>query len=286
MSRNFAFTYHIQDGDEEERILALNTKYLIFQYEEGKDSSGVHLQGFMIFEHQKKFTYIQERCHGIWVTSCRASAMKNITYCSKADTRIAGPFEHGDRPCQGYRNDLLVQCDQIKSGKDVNSIMRDDPRALRNEKYLLKYKQILTETKRNWNVPPNVHVRYGKLGLGKTRHIYEKYGPENIFSVPYKKGNTWWDGYCGQAAILFDDWPLVQDEGIYHEMLKWTDRYPCRVQVKCGMTDLGTSDIYITTNDPPITWFGGKGLAALARRLTTVTHVQKDKETLDTIIIP
>lgn len=273
-SRNFAFTYHLQDGGtEEENILSVQCDYLIYQYELGAEGR-VHIQGFMSFKNEVTFKKIHNVCPMIWVQKAKASAAKNIQYCSKSDTRIAGPYEWGDRPCQGYRSDLIVQCNMIKEGKAPLDVVADIPQACRNIKYLQTYAAAITN--RSPGFVPKVFIRYGPSGSGKTRWVFDTYGHAGVFKLAYNKGTAWWDGYSNQKCILLDDWPLIEDSNVYNWLLEWCDRYPTSVQFKGGVTRLGESDIVITSNDPPITWFGGRGLRALERRVTSIEHVAYD----------
>lgn len=275
-SRNFAFTYHAGNDyieECEERLLTLPCKYLIFQYELGKEGT-VHLQGFCTFENKMTFTGIQVYCPGIHIESAKASALKNIAYCSKLDTRVAGPYEHGERPCQGYRSDLAVMGDMIKGGMTVRQVVRDvGMNAARVKNHLMVYAQSLYP-ERDRSLTPEVHVLWGAYGAGKTRPIYEKYGDNNVFRPLWQKGTVWWDSYVGQQVVLFDDWPLEDaDDDVYKQMVQWTDRYPMNLNVKGGSTPMGNSIFYITANSEPRQWFHMKGPRALERRFTSVTNV-------------
>lgn len=273
--RNFSITYHYEQDkiyldEAEENLLAMPSKYLCYSYEEGKDGR-VHIQAVATFENKTSYDQIHQWCPGIWVAKCKASLATNINYCSKLDTHIAGPYEWGTRPCQGYRSDLVVQCEMIKNGSTPMQVVAEHPIASRNYKCLMIYQAAITN--RDRNIPPVVHIRYGATGTGKTKWCYDTWD-ESVFRVSYVKGGSWWDGYGNQKCILFDDWPLISDESIYFLLLMVTDRYNCMVPFKGGMTSLGTGAIVITTNDPPNTWFGGRGLQALERRITSVTRVE------------
>lgn len=273
-SRNFAFTYHYDEATGrtpeqcEENILTVPCKYLIFSYEKGKEDDRVHLQGFMSFENEVTFAAIHVYCPGIWVQKARASALKNIAYCSKLDTRVAGPYEHGERPCQGYRSDLQEMGTMISAGLRPEEVVKEvGMKAAVVFKHLQTYAACLVSRPPGWS-GPNVYVRWGAPGTGKTRWAYDNY--KTVHKIPYNSP-IWWDGYCNQDIVVFDDWDLVGDRNIYYNILNWTDRYPTKVPIKGGMINLGTCDILITSNFDPRTWFSGKGMQALERRVTNVT---------------
>jgi len=279
-SRNFTFTYHFNDDEkwsaeslplerEEDLLLMGPWSYLIYQIEMCPTTDRLHLQGFMTFENKVSFKQLHEWFPGMWVKKSKASALKNIQYCSKLDTRVDGPYEYGDRPCQGYRSDLAMQLEMIKNGVEPLDVVAEVPMASRNIKHMMVYSAALC--KRPADFVPDVFIRWGPSGTGKTRWAYDNY--RSVFSVPYKRDNIWWDGYANQACILIDDWPLETDEGLYNLLLAWTDRYNVWVPFKGGMTRLGVGAIVITSNTEPSQWWAGKGMRALERRVKSVENV-------------
>lgn len=278
---SFAFTYHYNEAENltlddcEQNLRRLPCSYIIFSYEMGKEDGRIHIQGFMSFATQTAFSGIHKHCPGIWIEKARASAAQNIAYVSKLDTHVAGPFEFGSRPCQGYRSDLVVMGDMIKEGKTPDDVvMQIGLSAARIYKHLQTYSSVLISRPRDFT--PKVFVRYGPSGIGKTKWVYDTY--KTVYALTYKKNSIWWDGYANQECILIDDWPLIADEDIYNNLLVWCDRYPAKVNFKGGMVNLGASDIVITSNDPPATWFGGRGLRALARRITDIKNMDDHLE--------
>jgi len=275
-SRNFAFTYHAGNDyieECEEKLLTLPCDYLIFQYEMGKQDDRVHIQGFCSFKNKIAFSTIHVYCPGIHVESAKATALKNIAYCTKLDTRVAGPYEHGERPCQGYRSDLVVMGEMVKNGIPVRKVIAEvGMGAARMSKHLMTYAQSLYP-ERDRNVQPKVYIRWGPANSGKTRPIWEKYGDDQVYQPVYQKGTVWWDNYVGQQCVLMDDWPWETNTDLYHDLLRWTDRYRQPLNVKGGSCVMGNSDFYLTSNVNPDLWFGGAGLRALARRITQIEEI-------------
>lgn len=272
-SRGFSFTYWLDTGYGEEELLGLDCAYMIYQYELAPTTDRVHIQGYMRYDDAVAYSYIHEQCPGIWIEKAKASEAKNVRYCSKLASRIAGPYEHGDRPKQGYRSDLSLQYEMVKSGKTPLDVVAEIPEAARHIKHLQTYSAAITN--RSKDFVPKVYIRWGPSGTGKTRWCYDTYGHDGVFKLAYNKTNAWWDGYANQKCILIDDWPL-QDKSqlhVYHWLLEWTDRYPTWIPFKGGMTRLGESDIVVTSNEHPLTWFGGEGLRALERRVTSVDQI-------------
>lgn len=272
-SRGFCFTYHFSSFNEqksaEDNLANLATEFQIYQYELCPTTGKVHIQGYLYYSDQVSFSTIHAMCPGIWITNAKGSPAQNIAYCSKESTRIAGPYERGNRPAQGSRSDLAEQLALVRGGMEPMDVIASIPMASKHIKHLMVYQTSLVNRPPNW--APNVFILWGDSGVGKTRYVYDNY--TSVYCVTYNKGGAWWDGYANQKAILFDDWPLIEDPNIYYWFLRWLDRYPCNIPFKGGMTRLGTSDIFITHNKDPCLWFHSEGLRALERRITRITNM-------------
>lgn len=111
----------------------------------------------------------------------------------------------------------------------------------------------------------------GPTGVGKTRSVREGCGYANCYSVSDYKHP--FDGYRGQAAILFDEFhnslPLVN-------MLQYLDGYPLELPCRYANKQACYTEVYLVSNLPlerqyralqdekPETW------AAFLRRINTV----------------
>lgn len=272
-SRGFCFTYFFSSLNEQEtaedNILSLDTEYLIYQYEMCPTTSKIHLQGYMYFTNPVTFTMLHNNCPNIWIQKAKGSPQQNIDYCSKSASRIDGPYEHGMRPRQGSRSDLASHLALIKDGVNPMDVVAANPMASRHIKHLMVYQASITT--RPSNFEPKVYIRWGPSGSGKTRWCYDTY--TSVYKLTYNKQQAWWDGYGNEKCILLDDWPMIEDENIYYWLLQWTDRYPCNIPFKGGMTRLGTGDIVLTHNEDPSLWFHNRGLRSLTRRITNIENI-------------
>lgn len=117
--------------------------------------------------------------------------------------------------------------------------------------------------------PPYVTVLHGPTGSGKTRRAFE-HDPE-LWSYP---GSGWFDGYYGQATVLFDDFSGSEFKITF--LLRLLDRYPMQVPVKGGFTWWAPEQIFITSNLSPDRWYPNahiEHVRALQRRFSEVTLV-------------
>lgn len=80
----------------------------------------------------------------------------------------------------------------------------------------------------DWERQRKFILLYGPGGIGKTRYAFDNY--PGLYEVPIQTNkDTWFDGYNGQEAVLFDDFagemPLTS-------LLKVADVYLRKVQIK------------------------------------------------------
>lgn len=264
---------------------SLSYDYLIYQYE--MSTSGTpHIQAYCFFSKRVAFSALKALLPSAHIESAKGSPQQNIHYCSKPvpscackhcrdplPIRLDGPYEYGARPVQGKRNDLVEATLMIDAGHSVLGIVKANRKMLRVKRYLDSYIRLCIPP-RDRNIPPNVYIRWGEPGVGKTRWCYDNYSTVYKCPAPSSSGTVWFDGYVGQSCILLDDWPLVDcKDDLYNFLLDLCDRYPTLKPVKGDFVSVGSSSIVLTSNADPDTWFGGKGLRALARRVTTVLHV-------------
>lgn len=106
---------------------------------------------------------------------------------------------------------------------------------------------------------------WGPTGTGKTHRAWAEAGDSCYIKT---SSNKWWDGYRGETNVIIDEFD--GQIGITH-LLRWLDKYPCRVEIKGGSLPLRASKFWITSNKPIELWYDEKGatieqIAALRRR--------------------
>jgi len=106
-------------------------------------------------------------------------------------------------------------------------------------------------------------VYWGPTGTGKTHRSWEEAGEATYIK---SSSNKWWDGYRGELNVIIDEFD--GQIGITH-LLRWMDKYPCRVEIKGGTLPLAACNFWVTSNKPPVSWFPEatvEQVAALLRR--------------------
>lgn len=251
-------------------------RYLVFQEETCPSTGRWHIQGYAEFKDPVRRNALQQ-----WIGDrvCRCepangTAEQNKAYCTKEDTRVpdTDPREIGAPGKQGQRNDLEGLQDAIRAG-DPTALLWEDhfPTMVRYHRAVDAYRMVQLPAERE---PPEVTVYWGPTGTGKTRRVYCETGGDHFtVDIPSLRGTPWFDGYDGQAAVLFDDYG---GEYSVHYLKRLIDRYPMNVQVKGGYRRWTPKYIYITSNQDPDHWYPTArqvDVDAVKRRITTVCHM-------------
>lgn len=95
-SRHWVFT--INNPQNELQLDQERVSYAIYQYEQAPSTGTLHIQGYLYLKCPTTFNGVR----GLLPAGSHVEVSRDpesaIRYCSKEDTRIAGPIEHGKRP--------------------------------------------------------------------------------------------------------------------------------------------------------------------------------------------
>lgn len=194
-------------------------------------------------------------------------------YVWKDLTRIGEPFEFGERP---FRRNSQTDWDEVK-----RNAQRGDLDAIPGDVFVRYYPNLCKI--RGDSLQPLAMVRtatvfWGPTGTGKSHRAWRLAGDLAYSKDPRTK---FWCGYLDQATVIFDEFRGAID--IAH-LLRWTDRYPVRVEVKGGSVPLAAQHLYFTSNLHPSTWYpelDGVTYAALERRLNIVEVTEREPEEVE-----
>lgn len=199
-----------------------------------------------------------EQCHA---EPTRSEAADD--YVWKEDTRVDGTqFELGTRAVRrGNSHDWEQVRDSAKRGA-----LDDIP----GDIYVRMYgnlKRIATDHMRPAPIERTIKVFWGRTGSGKSRRAWEEAGMD---AYPKDPRTKFWDGYRDQPHVVMDE--FRGDIDISH-VLRWFDRYPVIVEIKGASVVLKATNIWITSNIPPSSWYpqlDEMTMDALLRRLEIV----------------
>jgi len=236
--------------------------YVLYAKEIGA-SGTPHLQGYLEVPKKKTLNGLKKMLAlPMHLSISKGSAEENLVYCSKQNP----PVIFGTPMSQGSRSDLEAVRLQLRAGVPMLQVAESDFKSyVRYKRSFEGYRALVQETSEYDK--PTVIVHWGVAGAGKTRFVYDNHNVENIWAWG---GGSWFDGYEGHPIALFDDFD--GSEIAYRQLLRLLDRYPIRVPVKGSFAAWRPKTIYITSNIRPQEWYNLSDVAALMRRLDTVTH--------------
>lgn len=272
---------HVIEILQESRV-----RYYIFQVESAPSTGRLHIEGYVVFNSNMRSNAVRLFLDNAHVEKRRGTHDQARAYCSKETSRILGPFESGDPPTPGKRNDLLEAKTCIDNGGDIKSIADEHFESFC--RYSRAFREYISLGYPIRQSKSRVEIHWGVSGAGKTYNVYDTYGMESIYNMPRPNGNNviWFDGYNGKThkVLLIDDFygwaPL-------NFMLQLLDAYPLQVQVKGGFVHFSCEVIWITSNENWESWYKWNELKpelkiAFRRRLD---HIQEYTTRHESVLI-
>jgi len=225
-ARAWCFTVNNPKSDEYQFPECV--RYAIWQREKGEEKATEHHQGYIEFRSPVRLSKCKTIIHSAHWERRRGTRDEAIRYCEKEDTRIGGPWEHGDRGSggAGRRNDLRRLKRAMDDGLSEKDIATDDDLFEMWARYPRIYERYnrLKTGNRNWKT--KVHVYLGIPGCGKSKAVMDL--APNAY---WKQRSQWWDGLEGNKQVVLDDYYGWLP---YDTLLRICDRYPLMVETKGG----------------------------------------------------
>jgi len=193
-----------------------------------------------------------------------------LSYVWKDETSVEGTrFEFGTKP---FDRSSSSQWESIWDLARTGRILEIDPQ-IRICHYRT-IRSICADYAEPIGVVRTAIVLWGKTGVGKSRRAWEELGLDAYPKDPMSK---FWCGYNGQKHVVVDE--FRGDISINH-ILRWTDRYPCNVEIKGSSVPLVAEKYIFTSNLPPVEWYptvDPNTVAALLRRLEVIEMVAEEE---------
>lgn len=269
---------------------AATTVGSVWQHERGERKQRDHLQGATIFKHPRRLAGVRRLMQRAHWEEARGTWAQIVTYCTKEDTRVAGPYYHPEdfadyKEAQGKRSDLQALVEAIQSGATDRELFELSPGSyVRYRKNLYDAVAGISATLKPRD-PITVGYLWGDSGTGKSTFLFTPWlrgdlGPSQVYTQSLL---NWWDNYCGQRGVLFDD--LDPSNFTLEYFIKLIDRWPILVGTKGSSRWASWTVVLITSNvhynDLIFKGEQGRGrdpahVRALDRRFTHVVHFAKD----------
>jgi len=254
--------------------LSAQLRYLAYAEETCPTTQKKHFQAFAYAKAPMRFGGWKELFPTAHIEKMKGNFAQNEKYCSKEGKLI----EFGERPKQGKRTDLIEVKRLLDEGKRPMEIADEYEEHFSTVMKFSKGMSEYSDYKRrkllqNDRSQPEVYIRWGPPGTGKTRWVDDNYGT-NWSRVPDNKGQ--WFDHCDSDVVLFDDVKIDEVPPI-GKILQLTDRYPIQVAKKGGFITWKPRVIVFTSNYPPEQWwnlsYNDKNYQAFMRRVTKIEEV-------------
>lgn len=270
-------------SDVQGAIDALRCSRAVWQLEAGGESGYQHIQAYLEFGRGVRLTTLQRAFPGVHAEARRGTVKQCYDYCTKENTRVAGPFTIGNWDDlgggQGSRTDLKRLHRAILDNEDLDDVWVDEEYGPLMLKYHSGAGKLFAAKQRvrardQPRGKPTIVVLWGPTGTGKSARAHHKYPNAYKLAQPATSGQPiWWDGYYAQKEVIFDDF---RGRVCMSTLFNWLDRYECRVEARGISTTLRANVFIFTSNIPPEDWYSGApecDREPLMRRLQNIIHV-------------
>lgn len=300
-SRNFFFTINAHVGEEHPVSQQMVKDAFedidpsadwVFQMEMGKKTGYEHYQCTVFLSktsRRRKDISRVLKDHGIVDADIevvrKVEAAKR--YCSKSDTRIAGPWWSSESfktsvvgkgsSGQGRRTDINALRRAIQEGKTPDDILLDDRLSpLMASSSVMRYvdRLFISVNAQRWSREQReiqVHYIWGDTGVGKTRYVYDHYQPSEIY-VAHMGARDPFSNYKFQKVLVLDEF---RSQTPLSNLLQMLDRYPYEIDKRYENTWGAWNEVYILSNwtlDAQYRDSPECDKAALERRITDYMH--------------
>lgn len=244
-----------------------------------------HIQAVIYYKNKRVTPFKKYKVGYVEALRCKPAA---LNYTDKDKTRVLGPWEWGEEPCQGQRNDIIEACEFLRTAKCVDALAFEAPEML--IKYGKGFDRFFSAIQPDRIGKPIVHWRYGESGSGKTEYCKRQHPPRKEPVNWYLKDcSMWWSKYAQQEAVIIDDYEKWEKG--FRDFLIFIGGEPYEGEIKYGHVKVNCKYIYITSEFHPKTYFTRTVDSAncwrqVERRLTSITEVKRKVKENKTVYKP
>lgn len=182
------------------------------------------------------------------------TAEENRKYCTKTG---APNIEVGELPKPGVAANFKEIVHSIADGTNLGELIRGEsrlhPDIVRNYRALMWWDGVNYNQGESKEEPPDIYWLEGEAGVGKTAFARDHYLSEypdwrqvTILSHASNYGQCWFDGYCDQEVVIFDN--LGKASPINYETLcGYCDRYNIMLPTRNGAVPSRIQRVYLTS---------------------------------------
>lgn len=258
MSKSARWVFTVNNaGEYRPRWDVTAMEYLVWQMERG-DSGTPHVQGYVRFKNAKTLAGAKNAivCSEAHMEVANGNEQQCRDYCTKAETRIGEPVEHGKfepaKGKKGKRTDIDAMVVTIKGGATERMVAEQHP-----AEYMKFHagiaKMCAFKAEEQAQAPRDIHttVLWGPTGTGKTHRARAGRGVADIYVAAPGRGP--FDQYNRQRILVFEEFDYNKwDVEIMKECLdKWPMQLDARFTNKFAMWD----HVIILSNRSPDEWY-------------------------------
>lgn len=247
-STNWLLTRNFREGEELDAeawlraaFVATKAKYLVGQLEQGLKEERRHIQAYVHFAQQKTLLGLKKYDAEM---HCDIVKIDNGVrdYCMKELTRVAGPWEFGERPVRRNSKEDWDEVRELAKSGEFDRI----PSGLyiQNLANLHKLNELSQPDGSDIGHLRGILI-WGEAGVGKSLFARE-YVCRDL-SIYNKAHNKWWTGFKGQKKVIWDDLNLEEAKIFGNQFKLYMDRYAIRGEVKGATVPLDYEFFVITS---------------------------------------
>lgn len=265
------------------------------QIEQGKSTGYLHWQGFLQSPTATRLSTIRRAFKNIgvpnpsWIARRQGTVAQAVGYCTKEDTRVRGPFLHGEIN-QRLEAKPLTEVEQaIREGTPLHSLMLDPDNATAIRPHLRYLERLESDANQDLaQETRTVTVRYvwGDPGIGKTYTYRQRY-PQGDAAYWVTDYSHPWDSYQGQPTIVLDEYTGdFSPTSLNH----YLEGYPCELPARYANRWARWTTVIIISNLDPETLYPqapAKIREAVERRIGEVEHwAETEQGITQTVTVP
>lgn len=254
-SRGWIFTLNNYSRDECEELRAVKCRCMKAGFEIAPTTGTPHVQGAVYWDNAVSMAQAKKRLGDrVWLKQMRGN-WDDQDYCLK-DGEILR--DDGEPPAQGkwgdlgrFREEIAAGIDEVDSYEQFPMVMARYPR--------FRGGYLAALAKRKGSEFRNIKTRifWGPGGTNKTKSAMcdtEGNYKKDMYKVANTKGLKWFDGYQGESILVIDEFD--GDICTFNRWKQLLDGHRLDVEVKGGMMTACWTEVFITSNKAPETWWG------------------------------
>ncbi len=181
-------------------------RFFVFQVEKGGNCETTHLQGFFLFKGGKRFRTVKSFIPVAHFEECKSGVVENIEYCSKADTRVEGPFKWGSFDEDRGKKTIDSFYEFLDAGASDMELRNLFPKMFLKEFQKLPKLRMMKKSEVFKVQDRDIEVTYvyGPSGSGKTTYVADLLRGKECFYVDTFDLSAF-TGYAGEDILVIDE---------------------------------------------------------------------------------